>query len=118
LCVKTVVYHNKCRSLIALNDEEEDETPDPDADFDELYEKLRAEPNPYFQMRTACKLISLVSAQHRIMHLGQTFGNPHGKLPAIVTCFVTCPDPFAADLRALLDRTIQKFLRDKGLVHE
>jgi hypothetical protein len=103
---------------MAEDDEEEEVAPDEDSDLDELYERLQAEPNPYFQMRTACKLILVASAQHRITHLGQTFGNPGGELPAIVTSFVTCPDPVAADLRALLDRTIQQFLRDNGLVGE
>lgn len=99
-------------------DEEEDDGPDEDSDLDELYETLQAEPNPYFHMRTACKLISVASAQQRITHLGQTFGHPVGSLPAIVTSFVTCPDPLAADLRALLDRTIEKFLRDNGIAAE
>lgn len=99
-------------------DEEEDDGADEDSDLDELYETLQAEPNPYFHMRTACKLISVASAQQRITHLGQTFGHPDGSLPAIVTSFVTCPDPLAADLRALLDRTIEKFLRDNGIAAE
>jgi hypothetical protein len=98
--------------------EEEDDGADEDSDLDELYEKLQAEPNPYFHMRTACKLISVASAQQRITHLGQTFGHPDGSLPAIVTSFVTCPDPLAADLRALLDRTVEKFLRDHGIAAE
>lgn len=99
-------------------DQEEDVAPAEDLELDELYERLQAEPNPYFQMRTACKLILVASAQHLFTHLEQTFGNPVGELPAIVTSFVTCPDPVAADLRALLDRTIQQFLRDNGLVGE
>lgn len=99
-------------------DEEEDDGADEDSNLDELYETLQAEPNPYFHMRTACKLISVASAQQRITHLGQTFGHPDGSLPAIVTSFVTCPDPLAADLRALLDRTIEKFLRDNGIAAE
>jgi len=103
---------------MAEDDEEEDVGPDEDSDLDELYERLQTEPNPYFQMRTACKLILVASAQHRITHLGQTFGNPGGELPAIVTSFVTCPDPVVADLRVLLDRTIQEFFRDNGLVGE
>ena len=97
---------------------EEDETPEEDADLDELYEKLQAEPNPYFQMRTACKLMSVASAQRHITHLGQTIANPDDTLPSIVTSFVTCPDPLAPVLRAILDRTIQGFLRDHGLVTE
>lgn len=99
-------------------DEEEDDRADGDSDFDELYGTLQAEPNPYFHMRTACKLISVASSQQRITHLGQTFGHPDGSLPAIVTSFVTCPDPLAADLRALLDRTIEKFLRDNRIAAE
>ena len=99
-------------------DEEEDDGADEDSDLDELYETLQAEPNPYFHMRTACKLISVASAQQRITHLGQTFGHPDGSLPAIVTSFVTCPDPLAADLRTLLDRTIEKFLRENGIAAE
>jgi hypothetical protein len=96
---------------MAEEDEEEDVAQDEDADLDELYERLQAEPNPYFQMRTACKLILVASAQHHIAHFGQTFGNPGGELPAIVASFVTCPDPVAAGLRALLDRSIQQFFR-------
>jgi hypothetical protein len=98
--------------------EEGDEAPDEDEDLDELYEKLQAEPNPYFQMRTACKLISVASAQNRVTHLGQTFASPSGELPAIVTSFATCPVSRAADLSALLERTIQKFLDDNELAHE
>jgi hypothetical protein len=96
-------------------DEEDDEEFGEDSELDELYEKLEAEPNPYFQMRTACKLIFVASAQDRITHIGQKFGNPAGTLPAIVTSFVTCPDAVSTDLRALLDRTIQQFLRDHGI---
>jgi hypothetical protein len=103
---------------MAEDDQEEDVAPDEDSDLDELYEKLQEEPNPYFQMRTASKLILVASAQHRITHLGQTFTSPVGELPAIVTSFATCPDPVAEDLRALLDRTIQQFFRDNGLVGE
>jgi hypothetical protein len=39
-------------------------------------------------------------------------------LPAIVTSFATCPVSRAADLSALLERTIQKFLDDNELAHE
>jgi hypothetical protein len=99
-------------------DQEEDVAPAEDLELDELYERLQAEPNPYFQMRTACKLILVASAQHLFTHLEQTFGNPVGELPAIVTSFVTCPEPVVADLRVLLDRTIQEFFRDNGLVGE
>jgi hypothetical protein len=96
-------------------DEVDDEEFGEDSELDELYEKLEAEPNPYFQMRTACKLIFVASAQDRITHIGQKFGNPGGTLPAIVTSFVTCPDAVSSDLRALLDRTIQQFFRDHGI---
>lgn len=98
--------------------EEGDEAPDEDEDLDELYEKLEAEPNPYFQMRTACKLISVASAQNRVTHLGQTFASPSGELPAIITSFATCPASRAADLSALLERTIEKFFEDNELAHE
>lgn len=96
-------------------DEEGDEELGDDSELDELYEQLEAEPNPYFQMRTACKQIFVASAQDRITQIGQTFGNPGGTLPAIVTSFVTCPDALATDLRALLDRTIKQFFRDRGI---
>ena len=97
-------------------DAEEDQTPEEDMDLDELQEELQAEPNPYFQMRTACKLMSAAAAQHRITHLGQTFADSDGALPAIVASFVTCPDPLAPLLRGILDRTIQAFLSDHGLL--
>lgn len=57
-------------------DEEDDEEFGEDSELDQLYEKLEAEPNPYFQMRAACKLIFVASAQDRITHIGQKFGNP------------------------------------------
>lgn len=100
------------------DEEEEDEEPSDESDLDELYQQLQAEPNPYFKMRTACKLILVSSAQHRITHIGQRFGNPEGDVPAIVTSFVSCPDQFATDLRALLDRTIQQFFQNNGLESE
>ena len=98
--------------------EEGDEAPEEDEDLDQLYEELEAEPNPYFQMRTACKLISVAAAQNRITLLGQTFASPNRELPAIVTCFATCPVSCAADLSALLERTIQNFFKDNGLAQE
>ena len=89
-----------------------------DSELDELYERLETKPNPYSQLRTACKLIFVASAQDRISQIGQTFANPGGTLPPIVTYFATCPDAVAKDLRALLDRTIQEFFRDRGIAAE
>jgi hypothetical protein len=103
---------------MAEDAEEGDEGPDEEEDLDQLYEELQAEPNPYFQMRTACKLISVASAQNRITHLGQTFASPSEELPAIVTSFATCPVSRAADLSALLERTIQNFFKDNDLAQE
>jgi hypothetical protein len=97
-----------------LDEEGDDEFGD-DSELDKLYEQLEAESNPYFRMRTACKLIFVASAQDRITHIGQTFSSPEGIRPAIITSFVTCPFAVATDLRALLDRTIQQFLRDHGI---
>ena len=103
---------------IDAEDDRDDEELGEDSELDQLYEQLEAEPNPYFQMRTACKLIFVASAQDRITQIGLTFGNPGGTLPAIVTSFATCPDSVAKDLRALLDHTIQEFLRDRGIAAE
>ena len=99
-------------------DEEDDEEFGEDSELDELYERLETKPNPYSQLRADCKLIFVASAQDRITQIGQTFGNPAGTLPAIVTSFATCPDSVAKDLRALLDRTIQEFFRDRGIAAE
>ena len=96
-------------------DEQDDEEFGEDSELEELHEQLEAEPNPYFQMRTACKLIFAASAQDRMTHIGQTFGSPKGTKPAIITSFVTCSYAVATDLRALLDCTIQQFLRDHGI---
>ena len=97
-------------------DEEDDEEFGEDSELDELYERLETKPNPYSQLRAACKLIFVASAQDRITQIGQTFGNQGGTLPAIVNSFATCPDSVAKDLRALLDRTIQQFFRDRGIL--
>jgi hypothetical protein len=102
----------------ATDDAEMDETPEKDFDLDEIDEELPVEPDPYLQMHAACKLIAAASVQRHITHLGQTFANPDGTLPAIVASFVTCPDPLAPLLRAVLDRTIQDFFRDHGLPTE
>jgi hypothetical protein len=99
-------------------DEEDDEEFGEDSELDELYERLETKPNPYSQLRAACKLIFVASAQDRITQIGLTFGNPGGTLPAIVTSFATCPDSVAKDLRALLDRTFQEFFRDRGIAAE
>lgn len=103
---------------MAEHDEEDDEQLDEESELDESYEQLEPEPNPYFQMRTACKQIFVASARRRVTQIGQTFGSPGGALPAIVTSFVTCPDAVATDLRALLDRTIRQFLGDHGIAAE
>jgi hypothetical protein len=102
-------------ALAEMAEEEDDDVFGEDSEPDEVYEQLEEEPNPYFRMRTACKLIFVASAQDRITHIGQTFGSPGSTKPAIVTSLVTCPYAVATDLRALMGRTIQQFLRDHGI---